>query len=210
VVKKMAVGLRDVSDTRSRTHNEGRILSYFGGISNSRNTSPIRRVLGFRNTSQCRPKEIKTKLSGLDENNKPLTQSWRILPSKHYNQHTQLIMSFKVIEASDIYVDNKPLPTELWDCMFVQINNIFHFQSVLVFEEPFLHTTIQKGLKPSVRVGETWFREVTTFLLDHDQSAEVPPTTLVKTNHSIFNVNHEVGEIMLQYTIHACKVASLQ
>ena len=51
----------------------------------------------------------------------PLTQSWRVLPSMHYNQQRQLIMvvnrtdhSFKVIAASDIYGD-KTLPTEIYD-----------------------------------------------------------------------------------------------
>ncbi|KAG9448606.1 hypothetical protein H6P81_008571 [Aristolochia fimbriata] len=51
----------------------------------------------------------------------PLTQTWRILPSMHYNQQRQLIMvvdrvdkSFKVIATSDIYGD-KTLPTEVYD-----------------------------------------------------------------------------------------------
>ncbi|KVI08976.1 phosphatidylinositol 4-kinase gamma 6-like [Cynara cardunculus var. scolymus] len=68
----------------------------------------------------------------------------------------------------------------------------------------------QPGLKPSVRVGETGFREVAAFLLDHDQSAKVPPTTLVKIRHSIFNINDEVSESMLQNMMHVCKIASLQ
>lgn len=61
----------------------------------------------------------------------------------------------------------------------------------------------QPGLKPSVRVGETGYREVAAFLLDHNQSAKVPPTTLVKITHSIFNVNDAVNE-------QVCKIASLQ
>ncbi|KAL6135466.1 hypothetical protein ACLB2K_067694 [Fragaria x ananassa] len=51
----------------------------------------------------------------------PLTQTWRTLPSMHYNQQRQLIMvvdrkdhSFKVIATSDIYGD-KSLPTEVYD-----------------------------------------------------------------------------------------------
>ncbi|KAG2333851.1 hypothetical protein Bca52824_005031 [Brassica carinata] len=51
----------------------------------------------------------------------PLMQSWRTLPSMHYNQQRQLIMvvdrsekSFKVIATSDIYGD-KSLPTEVYD-----------------------------------------------------------------------------------------------
>ncbi|XP_059639525.1 phosphatidylinositol 4-kinase gamma 7-like [Cornus florida] len=50
----------------------------------------------------------------------------------------------------------------------------------------------QPGLKQSVRVGETGYREVAAYLLDYDHFANVPPTTLVKITHSIFNVNEEV------------------
>lgn len=64
----------------------------------------------------------------------------------------------------------------------------------------------QPGLKPSVRVGETGFREVAAYLLDYDHFANVPPTVLVKVTHSIFNVNDGVrGNKFLRK-----KVASLQ
>ncbi|CAH1437559.1 unnamed protein product [Lactuca virosa] len=79
VVETMVVGSGDASDSRStnspaesaRTgssheEDEGRQLSYFGG-SSSRNTSPIGRGLGLRNTSPSRQKVIKTKPRGLDE-----------------------------------------------------------------------------------------------------------------------------------------------
>ncbi|KAJ6831543.1 phosphatidylinositol 4-kinase gamma 5-like [Iris pallida] len=51
----------------------------------------------------------------------------------------------------------------------------------------------QPGLKRSVRVGETGFREVAAYLLDHDRFANVPPTVLVKITHSIFHVNEGVN-----------------
>ncbi|XP_078438569.1 phosphatidylinositol 4-kinase gamma 5-like [Wolffia australiana] len=51
----------------------------------------------------------------------------------------------------------------------------------------------QPGLKRSVRVGETGFREVAAYLLDHGHFAKVPPTVLVKINHSIFNINEVNG-----------------
>ncbi|PKU64233.1 phosphatidylinositol 4-kinase gamma 7 [Dendrobium catenatum] len=50
----------------------------------------------------------------------------------------------------------------------------------------------QPGLKKSVRVGETGFREVAAYLLDYDHFANVPPTALVKITHSVFNVNEGV------------------
>ncbi|KAL0919181.1 hypothetical protein M5K25_011259 [Dendrobium thyrsiflorum] len=51
----------------------------------------------------------------------------------------------------------------------------------------------QPGLKKSVRVGETGFREVAAYLLDYDNFANVPPTVLVKITHSMFNVNECVS-----------------
>ncbi|ONK69390.1 uncharacterized protein A4U43_C05F22360 [Asparagus officinalis] len=51
----------------------------------------------------------------------------------------------------------------------------------------------QPGLKRSVRVGETGFREVAAYLLDYDNFANVPPTVLVKITHSVFNVNDRVN-----------------
>nr|GEZ16263.1 phosphatidylinositol 4-kinase gamma 7-like [Tanacetum cinerariifolium]GEZ23593.1 phosphatidylinositol 4-kinase gamma 7-like [Tanacetum cinerariifolium] len=51
----------------------------------------------------------------------------------------------------------------------------------------------QPGLKRSVRVGETGFREVAAYLLDYGHFANVPPTALVKITHSIFNVNDSVS-----------------
>jgi len=51
----------------------------------------------------------------------------------------------------------------------------------------------QPGLKSSVRVGETGYREVAAYLLDYDHFANVPPTALVKITHSVFNVNDGVN-----------------
>ncbi|RLN13102.1 hypothetical protein C2845_PM09G11260 [Panicum miliaceum] len=47
----------------------------------------------------------------------------------------------------------------------------------------------QPGLKRSVRVGETGFGEAAVYLLDHDNSANVPPTVLVKISHPVFHMN---------------------
>lgn len=68
----------------------------------------------------------------------------------------------------------------------------------------------QPGLKPSVRVGETGFREVAAYLLDHDHFAHVPLTSLVKITHSIFNLNDCVygNKIMNRKVV--SKIASLQ
>ena len=68
----------------------------------------------------------------------------------------------------------------------------------------------QPGLKRSVRVGETGFREVAAYLLDHDHFANVPSTALVKVTHSIFNVNDRVNGNMHHNKKQISKIASLQ
>ncbi|CAK9142482.1 unnamed protein product [Ilex paraguariensis] len=68
----------------------------------------------------------------------------------------------------------------------------------------------QPGLKRSVRVGETGFREVAAFLLDYDHFASVPPTALVKITHSIFNVNDGVNGNRPQNKKLVSKIASFQ
>ncbi|OIW02217.1 hypothetical protein TanjilG_31966 [Lupinus angustifolius] len=68
----------------------------------------------------------------------------------------------------------------------------------------------QPGLKRSVRVGETGFREVAAYLLDYDHFANVPPTALVKITHSIFNVNDGVNGNCFRRNRLVSKIASLQ
>ncbi|KAF5727794.1 phosphatidylinositol 4-kinase gamma 7-like [Tripterygium wilfordii] len=68
----------------------------------------------------------------------------------------------------------------------------------------------QPGLKRSVRVGETGFREVAAYLLDYDHFANVPPTALVKITHSIFNVNDGVNGNKPQGKKQVSKIASFQ
>ncbi|XP_021815097.1 phosphatidylinositol 4-kinase gamma 7-like [Prunus avium] len=68
----------------------------------------------------------------------------------------------------------------------------------------------QPGLKRSVRVGETGFREVAAFLLDKDHFANVPPTALVKITHSIFNINDGVNGNKTPQRKLVSKIASCQ
>ncbi|KAK1412086.1 hypothetical protein QVD17_33057 [Tagetes erecta] len=64
----------------------------------------------------------------------------------------------------------------------------------------------QPGLKRSVRVGETGFREVAAYLLDYDHFANVPPTALVKITHSVFNLNNKIQRKKKLFS----KIASFQ
>jgi hypothetical protein len=71
----------------------------------------------------------------------------------------------------------------------------------------------QPGLKRSVRVGETGFREVAAYLLDYNHFANVPPTMLVKVTHNVFNVNDCVGckaKVFGNKSQAVSKIASLQ
>ncbi|KAG2261529.1 hypothetical protein Bca52824_068608 [Brassica carinata] len=69
----------------------------------------------------------------------------------------------------------------------------------------------QPGLKSSVRVGETGFREVAAYLLDYGRFANVPPTALVKITHSVFNVNDGVkGNKAMREKKLVSKIASFQ
>ncbi|XP_062111297.1 phosphatidylinositol 4-kinase gamma 7-like [Humulus lupulus] len=68
----------------------------------------------------------------------------------------------------------------------------------------------QPGLKLSVRVGETGFREVAAYLLDKGHFANVPPTALVKITHSIFNVNDGVNGNKSNKKKLVSKIASFQ
>ncbi|CDY48067.1 BnaA06g33610D [Brassica napus] len=69
----------------------------------------------------------------------------------------------------------------------------------------------QPGLKSSVRVGETGFREVAAYLLDYNRFANVPPTALVKITHSVFNVNDGVkGNKAREKKLVSSKIASFQ
>lgn len=68
----------------------------------------------------------------------------------------------------------------------------------------------QPGLKRSVRVGETGFREVAAYLLDYNNFANVPCTALVKVTHSIFNINDGVNGNKNQERERISKIASLQ
>ncbi|PIA63286.1 hypothetical protein AQUCO_00200955v1 [Aquilegia coerulea] len=68
----------------------------------------------------------------------------------------------------------------------------------------------QPGLKRSVRVGETGFREVAAYLLDYDHFANVPPTALVKITHSIFNINEGMNGSKTHEKKQVSKIASFQ
>ncbi|XP_038884666.1 phosphatidylinositol 4-kinase gamma 5-like [Benincasa hispida] len=126
----------------------------------------------------------------------------------------------EIIKAIKIGVDPIPVHSGLGGAYYFRNNR---GESVAIVkptdEEPFAPNNPkgfvgkalgQPGLKRSVRVGETGFREVAAYLLDYDHFANVPPTALVKITHSIFNVNDGVNGNMPSKKKLVSKIASFQ
>ncbi|KAF3442190.1 hypothetical protein FNV43_RR16106 [Rhamnella rubrinervis] len=68
----------------------------------------------------------------------------------------------------------------------------------------------EPGIKRSVRIGETGFRELAAYLLDHGGFAGVPPTALVKISNVAFNLNNAATAVVSSSTVVPYKIASLQ
>ncbi|GJR02793.1 phosphatidylinositol 4-kinase gamma 7 [Tanacetum coccineum] len=178
-------------------------------LSTVRNGSPVlltRNVLHRSSSTPC--------LSPVsnDTHNGDFSEPVEILvPSMQFSSTKQLVHD--IIKAIESNIEPVPISSGLGGAYYFKNCDGDNIAIVKpTDEEPFAPNNPkgfvgrllgQPGLKASVRVGETGYREVAAFLLDHDQSAKVPPTTLVKITHSIFNVNDEVNE-------QGCKIASLQ
>ncbi|KAI3729618.1 hypothetical protein L6452_18279 [Arctium lappa] len=121
--------------------------------------------------------------------------------SSSFKKTKQLVK--EIVKAMKIGVDPIPVQSGLGGAYYFRNSR---GESVAIVkptdEEPFAPNNPkgfvgralgQPGLKRSVRVGETGFREVAAYLLDYGHFANVPPTALVKITHSIFNVNDGVS-----------------
>ncbi|XP_075506974.1 phosphatidylinositol 4-kinase gamma 5-like [Primulina tabacum] len=138
--------------------------------------------------------------------------------SNRFAETKQLVK--KIIKAINSGVDPVPVHSGLGGAYYFRNSR---GESVAIVkptdEEPFAPNNPkgfvgkvlgQPGLKRSVRVGETGFREVAAYLLDHDHFANVPPTALVKITHSVFNVNDGVNGNKPQNKNLVSKIASFQ
>ncbi|VFQ91110.1 unnamed protein product [Cuscuta campestris] len=124
-----------------------------------------------------------------------------------------LVIEVAIILASGIIPE--PVPSGLGGAYFLQSSNGNRVAVAKpIDEEPLAINNPkgfggrmlgQPGLKPSIRVGETGFRELAAYLLDHGGFAGVPPTALVKISHVAFNVNTSKSISPPPY-----KIASLQ
>ncbi|XP_051148908.1 phosphatidylinositol 4-kinase gamma 7-like [Andrographis paniculata] len=138
--------------------------------------------------------------------------------SSHFAATKQLVK--EVVKAMMSGIDPMPIRSGLGGAYYFR--NVSGENVAIIKptdEEPFApnnpkgfvgKTLGQPGLKRSVRVGETGFREVAAYLLDYGHFANVPPTALVKITHSIFNVNDGVNGNKSQSKELVSKIASFQ
>ncbi|KAJ0692725.1 putative 1-phosphatidylinositol 4-kinase [Helianthus annuus] len=141
--------------------------------------------------------------------------------SNSFKKTKQLVK--EIVKAMKIGVDPIPVQSGLGGAYYFRNSR---GESVAIVkptdEEPFAPNNPkgfvgralgQPGLKRSVRVGETGYREVAAYLLDYGHFANVPPTALVKITHSIFNINDNVSgnnNKSMKMKKHFSKLASLQ
>lgn len=185
-------------------------------LSAVRNDSPLLLRRNFMHRSSSTP--------CLSPTGKDLQQGDRSGPievlgcSSHCCRTKQLVKD--VVKAIKSGVDPIPVHSGLGGAYYFRNS---HGESIAIVkptdEEPFAPNNPkgfvgkalgQPGLKRSVRVGETGFREVAAYLLDHDHFANVPPTFLVKITHSVFNINNGVSGYKSCDGKQVSKIASFQ
>lgn len=196
VKRRLQVALNVPTEESSLTFGDMVLKNDLSGI---RNDSPLLLTRNFMHRSSSTP--------CLSPNGKDLQQRDRSGPieilccSRDCAETKHLVKTaMKAIESG---VDPIPVHSGLGGAYYFRNSS---GESVAIVkptdEEPFAPNNPkgfvgkalgQSGLKRSVRVGETGFREVAAYLLDHGHFANVPPTVLVKINHSIFNINEVNG-----------------
>ncbi|KDP24324.1 hypothetical protein JCGZ_25620 [Jatropha curcas] len=185
-------------------------------LSTVRNDSPLLLTKNFMHRSSSTP--------CLSPTGKDLQQSDQSGPieilgfSDHFAAVKELVK--EIVKAMRTGVDPSPIHSGLGGAYYFKN---CHGENVAIVkptdEEPYApnnpkgfvgNALGQPGLKRSVRVGETGFREVAAYLLDYDHFANVPSTALVKVTHSIFNVNDGVKGNKHPQRKQVSKIASLQ
>ncbi|KGN47773.1 phosphatidylinositol 4-kinase gamma 7 [Cucumis sativus] len=196
VKRRLQIALNVPTDESSLTFGD---MVLKNDLSAVRNDSPLlltRNILHRSSSTPC--------LSPTGRDIQQRDQSGPIEILGHSNRfvRTKQLVG-EIIKAIKIGVDPIPVHSGLGGAYYFRNNR---GESVAIVkptdEEPFAPNNPkgfvgkalgQPGLKRSVRVGETGFREVAAYLLDYDHFANVPHTALVKITHSIFNVNDGVN-----------------
>ncbi|OAY73744.1 Phosphatidylinositol 4-kinase gamma 7 [Ananas comosus] len=195
VKRKLQIALNVPTGESALTYGD-RVLK--NDLSDIRNDSPLLLTRNFLHRSSSTP--------CLSPTGKDLQQRDRSGPieilgcSSHFSKMKPLVKD--VVKAIRSGVDPIPVHSGLGGAYYFRNSR---GESVAIVkptdEEPFApnnpkgfigKTLGQPGLKRSVRVGDTGFREVAAYLLDHDHFANVPPTVLVKITHCVFHVNEGV------------------
>ncbi|XVE54644.1 hypothetical protein DITRI_Ditri03aG0098800 [Diplodiscus trichospermus] len=212
VKKRLQLALNVPTDESSLTFGD---LTLKNDLSAIRNDSPLLLTRNAMHRSSSTPCLLPTERNLQQRDRSGLIEILGC--STHFSGTTELVKD--IIKAIQNGVDPIPVNSGLGGAYYFR--NIKGDNVAIVKptdEEPFAPNNPkgfvgkalgQPGLKRSVRVGETGFREVAAYLLDYGCFANVPPTVLVKVTHSVFNVNDDVNGNKLQNK-KVSKIASLQ
>lgn len=213
VKRKLRVALNVPTEESSLVYGD---MVLKNDLSTVRNDSPLLLTRNFLHRSSSTP--------CLSPNGKDLEQRDQSGPieilgcSIQYARTKQLVVD--IVKAINNGIDPVPIHSGLGGAYYFKN---FDGENIAIVkptdEEPYAPNNPkgfvgkalgQPGLKRSVRVGETGFREVAAYLLDYDHFANVPSTALVKVTHSIFNVNDGMKGNVHQNGKQVSKIASLQ
>ncbi|TXG57636.1 hypothetical protein EZV62_015465 [Acer yangbiense] len=213
VKRKLQLALDIPTEERSLIYGD---TVFKNDLSSVRNDSPLLLTRNFMHRSSSTPC-----LSPTGKDLQPRDQSGPIEIlgySSHFSRTKQLVK--EIVMAMKNGVDPIPVHSGLGGAYYFrncQGENVAIVKPT--DEEPYAPNNPkgfvgkalgQPGLKRSVRVGETGFREVAAYLLDYDHFADVPCTALVKVTHTIFNINDGVNGNKNQERKQVSKIASLQ
>ncbi|KAJ0252893.1 Phosphatidylinositol 3-/4-kinase [Hirschfeldia incana] len=195
VKRRLQIALNFPTEESSLTYGDTVLTNDLSAV---RNDSPLLLKRNFMHRSSSTP--------CLSPTGRDLEQRDRSGPIEILNQSECFTVVKKmvkdIVKAMKLGVEPLPVHSGLGGAYYFRNKN-GHSVAIVkpTDEEPFAPNNPkgfvgralgQPGLKSSVRVGETGFREVAAYLLDYNRFANVPPTALVKITHSVFNVNDGV------------------
>lgn len=213
VKRRLQIALNFPTEESSLTYGDTVLTNDLSAV---RNDSPLLLKRNFMHRSSSTP--------CLSPTGRDLEQKDRSGPIEILNQSEcfgvvkQMVKD--IVKAMKVGVEPLPVHSGLGGAYYFR-NKKGHSVAIVkpTDEEPFAPNNPkgfvgralgQPGLKSSVRVGETGFREVAAYLLDYNRFANVPPTALVKITHSVFNVNDGVKVNKARVKKSVSKIASFQ
>ncbi|CBI16921.3 unnamed protein product, partial [Vitis vinifera] len=211
VKKRLQLALNIPTEESSLTYGDTVLKNDLSAV---RHDSPLLLTRKFLHRSSSTPCLSPT---GRDLQQRDQSGPIEILGCSNYFAPTKLLVK-DIVKAIENGIDPIPVCSGLGGSYYFRNCNGENVAIVKpTDEEPFApnnpkgwvgKTLGQPGLKRSVRVGETGFREVAAYLLDYDHFSNVPSTALVKITHSIFNVNDRVELVPIDHGL--CLPESLE